>query len=36
LRPVAVFEEIQRRHAEIGTGVRRTLSGAFAPGCRAT
>ena len=25
LRPVAVFEEIQRRHAEIGTGVRRTL-----------
>ena len=25
LRPIAVFEEIQRRHAEIGTGVRRTL-----------
>jgi len=25
LRPVAVFEEIQRRHAEIGSGVRRTL-----------
>ena len=25
LRPVAVFEEIQRRQAEIGNGVRRTL-----------
>jgi len=25
LRPVAIFDEIRRRHPEIGTGVRRTL-----------
>ncbi len=25
LRPVAVFDEIRRRHPEIGTGIRRTL-----------
>jgi hypothetical protein len=36
LRPVAVFEEIRRRHAEIGTGTRRTVErriGAWR-GCR--
>ena len=25
LRPVAVFDEIRRRHPEIGAGIRRTL-----------
>jgi len=25
LRPVAIFDEIRRRHPEIGAGVRRTL-----------
>jgi hypothetical protein len=25
LRPIAVFDEIRRRHAEIGAGIRRTL-----------
>ena len=25
LRPVAIFDEVRRRHPEIGTGVRRTL-----------
>jgi hypothetical protein len=25
LRPVAIFDEVRRRHPEIGTGIRRTL-----------
>jgi hypothetical protein len=25
LRPVAIFDEIRRRHPEIGVGIRRTL-----------
>ena len=34
LRPVAIFDEIRRRHPEIGAGVRRTLERRIAPGGR--
>jgi hypothetical protein len=29
LRPVAIFDEIRRRHPEIGAGIRRTLARAL-------
>jgi hypothetical protein len=34
LRPIAIFDEIRRRHPEIGAGIGARWSGASAPGGR--
>jgi hypothetical protein len=36
LRPIAIFDEIRRRHPEIGTGIRRTLERRIPPGGHST
>ena len=36
LRPVAIFEEMLRRHPDLGAGVRRTLERRIGPGARST
>lgn len=34
IRPVAVYEEVLRRHPEVGSGIRRTLERGSEPGMR--